>query len=118
MTCAEFRVASEWLGLDIDAVAALLEVSPRTVARWSYGHKEVPDGVAAEVASWLGETAAAVEACVARLRLDPAPAMTVYRTDEEYRQAEPDSSMPAAWHRALAWRVAQQIPGLEVRYPD
>ncbi|MDX3531181.1 hypothetical protein P1P75_33455 [Streptomyces sp. ID05-39B] len=48
----------------------------------------------------------------------PDPGVITYRDDAEYLAAHPDAEFPASWHRAVVARVAQEVPGLSIAYPD
>lgn len=37
-------------------------------------------------------------------------------TDEDYRGADPASTLPASWHRAITARVAQRVPGVQISF--
>lgn len=41
-----------------------------------------------------------------------------YRSDDEYHAAHPDIDFPAAWHRAVVARIAHELPGLSIVYPE
>lgn len=118
MSGPEFRVACEWLGLNLEAASERLGVNVRTAARWGYGHREIPEGVAEEVRSWLREAAEQVADYVEELRrVPPPPRLVTYRSDDEFHAYE-NSQWPASWHRAIARRVLQEIPDLVICYPD
>ncbi|WP_232323513.1 helix-turn-helix domain-containing protein [Catenuloplanes japonicus] len=116
MTDAELRVVREHLGLTGDALAAHLGVSGRTVRHWEHGKYEVPDGVRLAVEDLEQRTAEFVDGIVKALADVPDPAVIVYRTDADYRAAHPGVDLPAAWHRAVVARVAQEVPGLGIVY--
>lgn len=118
MTDAEFRVVREHLGLTGDWLANHLGVNPRTVRAWEQGRYLIPDGVRLELEDLEERAAAFVAGIVEQLMDVPDPAVLVYRTDEQYREHHPDQPWPAAWHRAVIARVAQEVPGLSIRYPD
>jgi hypothetical protein len=46
----------------------------------------------------------------------PDPGVLTYRSDAEYHAAHPEIPFPAAWHRAVTARVAQEVPGLAIAY--
>ena len=118
MTAAEFKVVREFLGLTGDWLAAHLEVSPRTVRHWEQGKYAIPDGVRLQIESLEARTGAFVGGLVAELMDLPEPGVITYRDDAEYQGAKPDAEFPASWHRAVIARVAQEVPGLSIAYPD
>jgi len=44
--------------------------------------------------------------------------VVTYRSDEQYHAAYPEIPFPASWHRAVVARIAQEVPGLAIAYPD
>ncbi|OQO88981.1 transcriptional regulator [Saccharomonospora piscinae] len=117
MTPAEFRVAREFLGLSGPWLAAHLGVSDRTQRHWEAGRYPIPDGVRLEIERLQADTAQHVTAHIKHMMDTPAPVMLTYATDEQYHAAHPDSPYPASWHRAVAARVSQEMPGLSIAYP-
>lgn len=116
MTDAEFRVAREFLGLTGDWLAGHLGVSPRTVRHWEQGKYAIPDGVRLEMEDLERRTGEFVSAVIDKLMDVPEPTVVTYRTDEEYHAAHPEVPFPAAWHRAVVARVAQEVPALSIAY--
>lgn len=118
MTPAEFRVVREFLGLTGDWLAAHLHVSPRTVRHWEAGTYPIPDGVRLAIEDLETQTGEFVGGCVDKLMDLPDPVVVTYRSDMEYRAASPEVPFPASWHRAVVARIAQEVPGLSITYPD
>ncbi len=118
MSPAEFRVAREFLGLTPEWTAKFLGVSARTVRHWEAGKYLIPDGVRRQIRRLETQTGAYVDTVVRHLKDAQQPAVTTYSRDEEYRLADPNSPYPASWHRAVTGRVALQVPGLRVHYPQ
>ncbi|WP_201296765.1 DUF1870 family protein [Nocardiopsis sp. FR26] len=121
MTPAEIKVIREGLGFTGDALAGYLSppVSGRTVRHWETGKYNVPDGVAAEIRSLEQTTTVFVEELAATLQGQDDPTLTVYRDDTAFHAARPDlAAYPAAWHRAVAARVARLIPHLRIEFPE
>lgn len=118
MTPAEFRVVREFLGLSGPWLARHLQVSDRTVRHWEQGRYPIPDGVRLAMERMEQDAASSVTAAVEALMDLPEPALVTYRTDEEFHAAQPDVTYPASFHRAVAARVAQEVPGLSIAYRD
>lgn len=118
MTPAEFKVVREFLGLTGDWLAAHLGVSPRTVRHWEQGKYAIPDGVRLELEDLERRTGEFIGGVVEKLMDLPEPGVITYRDDAEYKAAHPDAEFPAAWHRAVVARVAQDVPGLSIAFPD
>ncbi|MFD7995459.1 helix-turn-helix domain-containing protein [Streptomyces mexicanus] len=116
MTPAEFKVVREFLGLTGDWIAGHLGVSPRTVRHWEEGKYKIPDGVRLAIEKLEATTGEYVGAVVEQLMDLPDPAVITYRTDAEYKAADPDSPFPASWHRAVIARVAQEVPALSIGF--
>jgi len=118
MTPAEFKVVREFLGLSGDWLAEHLKVNPRTVRAWEQGRYPIPDGVRLELERMETQTGEFIGRAVDRLMDLPDPAILTYRSDPEYHTAHPDVAWPASWHRMVCARVALEIPGLSIVYPD
>lgn len=118
MTPAEFKVVREFLGLTGDWLAAHLNVSPRTVRHWEEGKYKIPDGVRLTIEGLEAQTGEYVGAVVEQLMDLPDPVIATYRTDADYKAADPASPFPASWHRAVIARVAQDVPALSIVYAD
>lgn len=118
MTDAEFRVVRDWLGLTGEWLAGHLGVSPRMVRHWEQGKYPVPDRVRLELEDLEARTGTFVSGVVAQLLDAPEPGVITYRTDAEYHAAHPEIPFPAAWHRAVVARIAQEVPGLGIAYAE
>lgn len=118
MQGVELKVVREWLGLSGQELADMLKVNARTVRSWEQGRDPIPDGIRLEVERLEELTAQAVNAGIEALMDLPDPAVVTYSTDEQYRKHEPDAPWPAAWHRRVVARIAQEVPGLVVVEPE
>lgn len=116
MTAAEFRVVREYLGLTGDWLAGHLNVSSRTVRSWEQGKYAIPDGVRLELEDLEQRTAVFIGGIVEKLLDLPDPGVITYRSDQEYHAAHPEIPFPAAWHRAVVARIAQEVPALRIAY--
>lgn len=110
MTPAEFRVIRESLGMTVAATAQALGVLERSVSFWDRGRRPIPEGVISELQRWLRDAEALIERYVEELAGAPSPTLTTFR-DGDY-----EATYPASWHRAVAARVAERIPGLRITY--
>jgi transcriptional regulator with XRE-family HTH domain len=113
MTDAEFKVFREYLGLTGDWLAAHLGVSPRTVRHWEQGKYPIPDGVRLTLEQLEATAAQQVSAGVDLLNDSPDAVMAIPRTEAD---CPPECPWPLSWHRAVAARIAQEIPGLSIIY--
>lgn len=122
MTAAELQATREALGLTGDWLAGHLGVSPRTIRYWEQGKYAIPAGVCDDMHELEGVARREVKAL--RNRSDEAIGrresvrLTVYRTTDEYHAAVPGATMPASWHRAIAYRVREYLPTVGLRYQD
>ncbi|MFD7712800.1 helix-turn-helix domain-containing protein [Streptomyces sp. NPDC059786] len=116
MTPAEFRVVREFLGLTGAWLAVHMGVSPSTVDAWERGEEPIPGAARLALADLERLTGEFVAKAVDSLRDLPEPGIVTYRNDAEYRAAHRESGYPAAWHRAVVARVAQEVPGLSIAY--
>lgn len=119
MTPAEMKVVREYLGLTTLWLAEHLVVAERTIHRWEAGASRIPDGVRTRIEALETAAAETVTATVEHYEhiRDPTevPLLT-YRTDDDYRTHHPEVTYPASWHRAIAARVANEVPGLTIVY--
>lgn len=114
MTAAELRVILEWLALPHDWLAGHLGLQDRTVRRWVAGTTPVPDFARLAIEAIEDDTARAVTAGIDQLNDAVDPAVVTYPSDEAYRAAHPEALYPAAWHRRVVARIAQEVPGLVI----
>ncbi|WP_278314982.1 helix-turn-helix domain-containing protein [Lolliginicoccus levis] len=118
MTGARLRVLRERLGLPVEWLAERLGVNARTLERWEHERNPIPDGVAREVEALDRQATSIITATVSGLREDDEPIIETYRTNDGYRAHEPGTDWPASWHRALAGRIAERVPGVAIVYRD
>jgi len=116
MTDAELRVVCEFLGLTGNWLAEHLGVEDRTWRRWDAGTAPIPDAVRIEIERLEQITAGIVGETVRALNDVSDPGVLTYRNDAEFHAAHPGIDYPASWHRAIIARVAQEVPGLPIRY--
>lgn len=115
MSGAQLQTIREYLGFTQDRLAALLEVSPRTVRAWEGGTYPIPDGVWLELDDLRGETEQAVDTLVAALRADRSMAVTVWRTDKQMAADWPQfGRFGARWWRHVAARAVDEVPGARI----
>ena len=95
-------------------------MTERTVGRWVDGSSPVPDGVRIEIEEIEAHPARCVGEYVAALMDLPDPGIYTYRRDADLWAARQGMEpYPAAWHRAIVARVAQEVPALTIEYaPD
>ena len=108
-TSAEVMVARENLGLTRAALANLLGVSERAVARWEDGERVISDRMVAALDALTNLATREVMQAVEELRAAPTDARTifVYRSDTDLQQAHPGTDHTAGWTRAIARRVCE-----------
>lgn len=118
MNPALFKVRRERLGLSTVQLAVLLRVSDRTVRYWEDEKYAIPPGVAGELDRFEKDAAVLADALVRTWAGQRDPVLAVYRSDEDYREADPRGSMPASWHRAAVARALDRLPGATVTYAE
>ncbi len=116
MSAAELRVVREFL--PGEWLAGHLGVQGRTWRRWEAGTVPIPDGVRIEIERLEQIVAATVGEAVRALSDVSDPGVLTYRHDAQFHAAHPGIDYPASWHRAIIARVAQEVPGLPIRYAD
>ncbi|MFB4280872.1 helix-turn-helix domain-containing protein [Nonomuraea sp. MTCD27] len=115
MTDAELKVVREYLGLSLQWLADHLAVSLRTVQHWEQGKYAIPDGVRIAIEALEVTAGQQVTAIVGMLNDAPDTVMAIPRTDAD---CPPECPWPPSWHRAIAARAAQEVPGLSIVYAD
>jgi transcriptional regulator with XRE-family HTH domain len=108
MTAAEFKMVREAWGWTLETIAAYLTVDPRTVRRWEAGTSRVPDGVREGMELLEQHLNALVEDIATQARDAPDVTLEIPAGDV--------GGLPAACWRAVAYRVAEDVPGLYVTY--
>lgn len=117
MTAAELRCLREVeLGLSIRELARAIGRDERNVYRWEGGEHAIARDTADKLAALVSYSEAAVTALVAAH--EPGGAVITYRDDKTFRDHVDTGALvlSAAWHRRVAWRAAQQIPGASITY--
>lgn len=120
LTAAEVYSIREYLGLTGDHMAELLSVNPRTLRSWESGRDPVPGRLRPEVAELVEATNARVAELTHWARTEDEPVLTVFRTDEEYRDTYktwPAARWSASWHRRVCMRVAAET-GARLEYAE
>lgn len=118
MTPAELRCLREELRLTVRALSNAIGQTYKTIARWESGER-APSRYSANA---LADLAAFTDAAVADLVETHGPGSTIvtYLDDASFQEHVDiaDFVLSAAWHRGVAWRAAQQIPGATITYRD
>ena len=110
MPPAEFRMVREALGLTNEGLAELIGVQGRSVRRWEAGGTPIPDGVRQIMEDLEAAAAEQVKDLAARVR----DARVVLLTIPHPQQG----AVLDRWWRMIAWRVANEVPGVTVQYRD
>ena len=121
MTGAELLVIRETLGLTGPWIARVVGTATRNERRWEADDYRVPDHASQKVYELANFAEQAVDDLVARCRLVNVPRGTpgviLYRNDDTYaRNAPPGEPYPARWHRAIAGRALDRVPGLRIAF--
>ena len=116
MNGAELQMVRAFLGLPVEWLAAQLGVQIHSIRGWEAGDKPVPGRVSLAIRDLEAATGEAVGDAIAELLDANDVAALTYRCDMDYQAAYPDTPWPASWHRAVIARVAQEVPGLVIRY--
>lgn len=112
MSGGELQTAREYLGLTLDAFAAIIGVRQDTLRKWEAGKDPVPYRLWEEVEQIEAYTADVVGKVVAGLHDMRDPEVGVYRTDEEFRAAQPNAArFTARWWRHVVARAVTEVPG-------
>ena len=129
ITGAEFRSMREYLGLSQGWMARYLMCDGRRLSRMENGGEDIPNRFAGRLDDVYEETAQVVSVLVAKYqdllktRSSGEATLSVYRTDEEYRsdpkrKLDNGGKFSASWHRMVAQRVADAVPGVVLVYKE
>jgi DNA-binding transcriptional regulator YiaG len=118
MTDAELRCLREQLGLSVRELGRAVGRHERNVHRWESGDHAISRDTADELQALVSYT----ETAVADLAASHPAGTTIvtYRADgdmPDHIKKRGDRELSASWHRAVAWRAAQQT-GATVTYPS
>jgi ribosome-binding protein aMBF1 (putative translation factor) len=122
MTGAELKSAREYLGLSWSWLAEYLACDQRRLQRMELDQELVPSAIAGAVDDLYEETADQVRRLTEKYRdkvnKGEQVTLTTYRTDTEYQRALKHARFQARWHRMVAQRVADALPGLVLVYGE
>jgi hypothetical protein len=122
MTGAELKCTREYLGLSTSWLAEHLVCDERRLQRMELDQEEINTAIAGAVDDLYEETADAVRRLVDKYRAlmehrgDEEVRLPVYRSDAEYNRSFKHARFPVRWHRQVAARVAEALPGLVLAY--
>ncbi|GEO94710.1 helix-turn-helix domain-containing protein [Kocuria turfanensis] len=119
MTPIELKVVREALGLSREQLAAALDVGLRSVDDWESDRRPIPEGVRDDVERIEAYTAEVADQLAAHLleHAGGTPVLEVYDRDADMPALDlPGAPLPptARWWRAVAHRVAEDVPGLRI----
>lgn len=115
-TGAHLRILREGLGLGRADFADLLSTGSKMIANWESGRSNIPPGVIRDAQFHAAEMQRFVDDYVRELASETAPIMRTYSRDEDFRRDFPNLPYTAAWHRLIAARVRERVPGVRIIY--
>lgn len=129
MTGAEMRCTREFLGLSLGWMSKYLMCDNRRLLRMEMDREDIPNRFAGKVDDLYEETAKIVDDLADKYRAmvegreSGEAKLAVYRNDEEYvrdakRKIDPAGKFHAYWHRMVAQRVAESVPGVILVYRE
>jgi hypothetical protein len=124
MTGAELKCTREYLGLSTSWLAEHLACDERRLQRMELDQEEINNAIASAVDDLYEETADTVRRLTDKYRAMrehrgvDAVEFPVYRNDSEYYRAHKHARFPVRWHRQVAARVADRLPGLVLSYSE
>lgn len=122
MTGAELQATREFLGLSRTWLADKLQIGERRIMRMEAEQQPIPDAIVTlmdEVASYTKDAVSGlVNQYRRRLKASPNDPVLflTYRNDETYAEQVSDARFPSRWHRMVASRVCEAVPGLVLSY--
>lgn len=116
MNPGELLCLREALGLSVRDLARAVGRSERSVSRWERGGPSISRATADALNALVAYTDAAVATMVATHAAGDT--IIVYLSDKEFRDHVDTGGLvlPASWHRAVAWRAKEQIPGATISW--
>lgn len=116
MTPAELRCLREELRLTIKALSTAIGQTYQTVTRWESGERALSRYSASALADLVALTDTAVADLVEAH--EPGSTIVTYLDDETFREhvGAGHFVLSAAWHRGVATRAAERIPGAVITY--
>jgi hypothetical protein len=121
MTGAELKALREYLGLSWSWLAEYLQCDERRLQRMEVDQELVPNAIAGAVEDLYDETDDFVRRMVDKYREKvkahgDGVEFPTYRSDGEYLRANKHGRFQARWHRMVAQRVADAVPGVVLVY--
>jgi hypothetical protein len=113
MTAAEWITLREYLGLPGPWMIEALHVVDRTLRRWEAAESPVPEDAAGLLWALEDRAAAFCDRLVTALQALDRPGLVLYRGNDTYTSLLP-GAYPAAWHRRVAARAMERVPGTRV----
>jgi hypothetical protein len=129
MTAAELRCSREYLGLTQGWMARYLMCDNRRLLRMEMGQEDIPERFVTKVDGLYESTAEVVKDLVSKYRAmvdgrsEGEAELAIYRSDDSYRadrkrKVDYGGKFTAQWHRMVAQRVADAVPGVVLVYKD
>jgi hypothetical protein len=123
MSAADLKAMREFLGLTAGWLAEYVGMSERRVQRFEVGKEElIPKELSEPLDALYDDTAETVARWISKygelLKTRDTVEIPVYRDDGEYRRAHKHSVYPARWHRMVAQRVVDALPGCVLVYKE
>ena len=119
MNAARITVVRQYLGLDYETLASMLDINERSLRRYEAEKATMNPAVGQRLEDLVRVADAEVEAMVAELAGQDEPVITVYREAGEMHALAPADPAPVSpgWRRAVVGRVIARVPGAVVDYP-
>lgn len=115
MPGGELRMAREFLGPTIEELAPILGVRSDTERRWEAGKEPVPFKLWDEIQALENVTGEVIGNIVNQLNDMRDPVAQIYRTDAEFREAQPHyTQFTARWWRHCVARACLEVPGVQI----
>ncbi|OHV03526.1 helix-turn-helix domain-containing protein [Mycobacterium talmoniae] len=116
ITGAQLRVQRERLGFSRSQLATILGITPGVIADWEDGRDKAPLNLDAKIALINRRTDDYLDALITTCA--NGDKIITYRTDDIYRQHQPDGPYTASWHRALCARLLEVYPEITIEFID
>jgi transcriptional regulator with XRE-family HTH domain len=120
MTVAELTCTRAFLGFSQTQLARQLNIDLRRLQRMEKGEEAIPAGIVEEIDDIYDETMSLVNNLILQYKRKMKKAEESGDDVTLITQRDSESGRyPASWHRAVAARVAAEVPGLIIDYaPD
>lgn len=117
MNGAELRIWRERLGLPRPWIADHLNRDLDTINAIESSNDPIDPTIVSAIRSIEADALALLDKALEKIKDLPHPVLMTFTTDDDLHATHPNAPpYPASWHRALAGRLLELVPNLEILY--